>query len=209
LPETVPVTFTVNVQLLLAATLPAEIETLPDPATAVTTPPQVLANPLGVATTIPAGSESVNATPVKPRVFATGFVIVNVSEVDAFNPMLATPNAFAIEGGPTTVRLAEAPAPTPPSAEPAPPDTLFRTPAAVPVTFTEKVHEALAASVAPDMITLPDPALAKIEPPGQDPVIMLGEETCSPAGNVSPKPIALPDVPVFGLVIVKLSVVVP
>jgi len=114
LPETVPVTFTVNVQLLLAATLAAEIETLPDPATAVTTPPQVLAAPFGVATTIPAGSASVNATPVKPTVFAPGFVIVNVSEVDAFNPMLAAPNAFAIEGGATTATLADAVPPVPP-----------------------------------------------------------------------------------------------
>ena len=133
----------------------------------------------------------------------------HVNEVLVFVPMLAAPNAFAMEGAPITVRLAEAPAPTPPSVEPAPPDTLFRMPAAVPVTFTEKVHEALAASVAPDMITLPDPALAKIDPPGQDPEIMLGEETCSPAGNVSPKPIALRAIPAFGLVIVKLSVVVP
>jgi hypothetical protein len=108
LPETAPVTFTVNVQLLLAATLAAESETLPDPATAVTTPPQVLANPFGVATTIPAGRASVNATPVRPTVFAPGFVIVNVNEVDALNPMLAAPNTFAIEGGAITATLAEA-----------------------------------------------------------------------------------------------------
>ena len=114
MPETVPVTFTVNVQLLLAATLAAESETLPDPATAVAVPPQVLASPFGVATTIPAGSESVNATPVSPTVFAVGFVIVNVSEVDAFNAMLAAPNAFAIEGGAITATLADAVPPVPP-----------------------------------------------------------------------------------------------
>ena len=114
MPETVPVTFTVNVQLLLAATLAAEIEMLPDPATAVTTPPQVLVNPFGVATTIPAGSESVNATPVSAAVFASGFVTVNVSDVDAFNPMLAAPNAFAIEGGAITATLADAVPPVPP-----------------------------------------------------------------------------------------------
>jgi len=209
LPEAVPVTLIANVHALLTATLPPEIETLPDPATAVTTPPQVLATPFGVATTIPAGSVSVNATPVSPSVLATGFVIVNVNEVLLFVPMLAAPNAFAIAGGPITVTLAEAPEPPPPSVEPAPPETLFTTPATVPVTFTENVHEAFAASVAPDMITLPDPAVAKIDPPGQDPVIMLGEETCSPPGKVSPNPIPLRAVPVFGLVIVKLSVVVP
>jgi hypothetical protein len=209
LPEVVPVTLIANVHALFTAILTPEIETLPDPATAVTTPPQVLAAPFGVATTIPAGSVSVNATPVSPTVFAAGFVIVNVNEVDAFNAMLAAPNAFAIEGGPITVTLAEAPVPAPPCVEPAPPATLFSTPAAVPVTFTPNVHEAFAASVAPDMITLPDPALAKMDPLGQDPVIMLGEETCSPAGKVSPNPTPLSAVPVFGLVIVKLSVVVP
>ena len=209
LPEVVPVTLIANVHALFTAILTPEIETLPDPATAVAVPPQVLAAPFGVATTIPVGSVSVNATPVKPTVFPAGFVIVNVSEVDAFNAMLAAPNAFAIEGGPITVTLAEAPVPAPPCVEPAPPVTLFSTPAAVPVTFTPNVHDAFAASVAPDMITLPDPALAKIDPLGQDPVIMLGEETCSPAGKVSPNPIPLRAVPVFGLVIVKLSVVVP
>ena len=92
---------------------PAEIETLPEPATAVTTPPQVFATPFGVATTIPVGSASVNATPVKPTVFAPGFVIVNVSEVDALNPILAAPNTFAIEGGATTATLADAVPPAP------------------------------------------------------------------------------------------------
>jgi hypothetical protein len=209
LPEVVPVTLIANVHALFTAILTPEIETLPDPATAVAVPPQVLATPFGVATTIPVGSESVNATPVSPAVFADGFVIVNVNEVLLFVPMLATPNAFAIEGGPITVTLAEAPAPPPPSVEPTAPVTLFNVPAAAPVAFTPNVHEAFGASMAPDMITLPDPAVAKIDPPGQDPVIMLGEETCSPAGKVSPNPIPLSAVPVFGLVIVKLSVVVP
>jgi len=114
LPEVVPVTLIANVHALFTAILTPEIETLPDPATAVAVPPQVLAAPFGVATTIPVGSVSVNATPVKPTVFPAGFVIVNVSEVDAFNAMLAAPNAFAIEGGPITVTLAEAPVPAPP-----------------------------------------------------------------------------------------------
>ena len=113
-PGAVAVTFTERTQEELAATIAAVSETLPDPATALTTPPQVLASPFGVATTIPAGSASVNATPVRPTVFATGFVIVNVNEVDALNPMLAAPNAFAIEGGASTVTLAEAVPPVPP-----------------------------------------------------------------------------------------------
>src|SRR4029077_11115874 len=63
-PEVVPVTFTVSVQVLLTAIVPPVSGTLPDPATAVGVPPQVLVSPLGVATTKPAGRVSVNATPV-------------------------------------------------------------------------------------------------------------------------------------------------
>ena len=59
-----PVTFTVMVQLLLAAIVPPVSDRAPDPATAVAVPPQVLVKPLGVATTKPVGSVSVNATPV-------------------------------------------------------------------------------------------------------------------------------------------------
>ena len=113
-PSAVAVTFTERAQEEFAATVAAASETLPDPASAVTTPPQELASPFGVATTIPAGSASVNATPVSATVFAAGFVIVNVSEVDPFNETLAAPNAFAIEGGASTVTLADAVPPVPP-----------------------------------------------------------------------------------------------
>ena len=113
-PGAVAVTFTERTQEELAATVAPVSETVPDPAAAITAPPHVLAKPFGVATTIPAGSASVNATPVSPTVFATGFVIVNVNEVDAFNAMLAAPNTFAIEGGASTVTLAEAVPPVPP-----------------------------------------------------------------------------------------------
>jgi hypothetical protein len=113
-PRAVAVTLKETTQEELAATVAAVSETLPDPATAVAVPPQVLATPFGVATTIPAGSASVNVTPVSPTVFPAGFVIVNVSEVDALNPMLAAPNAFAIEGGATTAILADAVPPVPP-----------------------------------------------------------------------------------------------
>ena len=63
-PAVVPVTLTETVQLALAANVPAERLMLPDPATAVAVPPQVLFNPLGVATTKPAGRLSVNAMPL-------------------------------------------------------------------------------------------------------------------------------------------------
>jgi hypothetical protein len=55
-PRAVAVTFTERTQEEFAATVAAASETLPDPATAVATPPQVLAKPFGVATTIPEGN---------------------------------------------------------------------------------------------------------------------------------------------------------
>jgi hypothetical protein len=68
-PAVVPVTFTENVQELLAARVPPARLTAPEPAVAVIVPlPQVPVNPLGVETTRPAGSVSLNATPVAPAV---------------------------------------------------------------------------------------------------------------------------------------------
>jgi hypothetical protein len=207
-PRAVAVTFTERTQEEFAATVAAASETLPDPATAVATPPQVLAKPFGVATTIPEGSESVNATPVKPTVFATGFVIVNVSEVEAFNAMLAAPNTFAIEGGATTATLADAVPPVPPCVEVTAPVVLFCAPAAIPVTFTVKLQEALAASVPPDKLTLVEPATAVAVPPQvlADP---FGVAITSPAGNVSVKPIPVSDTDAFGLPILIVSDVPP
>src|SRR6185369_9154641 len=63
-PAVVPWTLTETVQLALAANVPPVRLMLPDPATAVAVPPQVLFNPLGVATTRPAGKLSVKAMPL-------------------------------------------------------------------------------------------------------------------------------------------------
>jgi hypothetical protein len=115
-PAVVPCTFTETVQLALAARVPAERLMLPDPATAVAVPPQVLFKPLGVATTNPAGRLSVKAMPVNARL-VLGFWIVNVSEVVPFNGMLAAPNTLVIEGGVATVKLADAVLPVPPLVE--------------------------------------------------------------------------------------------
>src|SRR5882724_9087626 len=131
-PDAVPVTFTVTVQVLLAATVPPVSETLPEPATAVAVPPHVLVNPFGVATTIPAGKLSVNATPVSATALAAGLVMVNVSEVVPFSGTLAAPKALAIDGGATTLMKAEAVPPVPPSVEVTCPVVLFCVPAAVP-----------------------------------------------------------------------------
>lgn len=59
-----PVMFTTTVQLLLVAIDPPVRLILPDPAVAVGVPLQLLVSPLGVATTNPAGSVSVTATPL-------------------------------------------------------------------------------------------------------------------------------------------------
>ena len=70
-------------------------------------------SPFGSATCRPAGSVSLNAMPVSARL-ALGLLSVKVSDVFAFNRMLAAPKALVIVGGAATVRLAEAVLPVPP-----------------------------------------------------------------------------------------------
>ncbi|MDQ6758337.1 MAG: hypothetical protein M3Z32_00560, partial [Acidobacteriota bacterium] len=86
---------------------------------------------------------------------------------------------------------------------------LFFAPAVVPVTFTEKVHEPLAASVSPVSETVPDPGAAVIVPPPQVPVWPLGVDTTKPNGRVSVKPMPLSVTVVFEFVIVKIRLVLP
>jgi hypothetical protein len=115
-PGVVPWTFTETVQLALAASVPADKLTEPDPAAAVAVPPHVLFR-LGVEATInPAGKLSVKAIPVSARL-VFGFWMVNVSEVVPFSGICAAPKAFVIAGGVATVRLAEAVLPVPPLVE--------------------------------------------------------------------------------------------
>src|SRR5260221_6683772 len=96
---------TTTVHDVLVAIEPPVKLMLVEPATAAGVPPQVLLSPLGVATTSPVGSVSLNATPASATVFAAGFVIVNVSDVVPFSGTPTAPNAFAMDGGATTVRL--------------------------------------------------------------------------------------------------------
>src|SRR6266550_3212246 len=111
-------------------------------------------------------------------------------------------------GAAPTVTLAKAVPPVPPSTEVTAPVVLFFVPAVVPVTFTLKVHDALATSVATVKLMLPDPATAVIVPPPQLPVSPFGVETTRPAGNVSVKPTPV-NVVALGLLMVKLSGVDP
>src|SRR5580658_7768615 len=84
LPLAVPVVFTVIVQEEFTAIVPVAKVMEPEPAVAVTVPPQVLVKAFGVETTIPAGKVSVKATPVSAAAFATGLVSVKVRVEFAF-----------------------------------------------------------------------------------------------------------------------------
>ena len=103
--------------------------------------------------------------------------------------------------------LADAVLPVPPSVEVTAPDVLLLSPDVAPFTFAAKVHVPFAGRVAPDRLTVPEPAVAVIVPPPHDPDTPLGV-TANPAGNGSLNP--TPDRAVaFGLLIVKLNDVVP
>src|SRR5438270_495840 len=169
---------------------------MPVGAVVVNVPPHTVADAL--ATVSPVGSVSVNATPVSGFTLAAGLVMVKVNDVVAFNAIVEGLNTFAIDGGASTAMLAEAVPPVPPSVEvtlavlPVPPSVevtctlLFFTPAVVPCTFTETVHEALVAKVPADRLTEPEPATAVAVPPQvlDNP---LGVATTRPAGRLSVK----------------------
>src|SRR5262249_50520517 len=163
-------------------------------------------SPLGVEMIRPAGSVSLNATPVSPTVVLP-LVIVNCKLVDPFSAMLAAPNALLIVGGATTVTVAVAVLLLPPSVELTCTE-LFLSPAVVPCTFTETAHEALAASVPPDRLTEPAPPVAVAVPPQV--LFRFGvDATTSPAGrlsvNANPLSVAL----LFGLLMLIRSKVLP
>ena len=172
-------------QLTLAGTEPPDRLNVPEPGLAVSVPPHVPMRLFGVAITIPAGKLSVNAIPARVTVFAAGLVRVNVSVEVPFGAIRFGVKDFAREGGATTVTDAAAVPPVPPDVEFTAPVTLFFAPAVVPVTFTENVHELLAAIVPPDKPMLCVPAAAVIVPAPHEPVRPLGPETTNPAGKVS------------------------
>ena len=205
-PEDAPVTVTLNWQGAPVATVaPASI--IVTGAVTVKVPPHCELVPL--ATVRPVGRVSVNPTPVSEAGFPAGLVIVNVSNVVLFKEIGLGTNDLEITGGASTKTEAEAVKPVPPSFEVTALVVLFWVPAAVPVTFTEKVQGVLAARVAPDRLTTPVPAVAVMVPPPQDPVSPLGEAIASPAGNVSLKATPESATVVFRFEIVKLSEVEP
>jgi len=210
-PAVVPVMFTAKVHEPFAGSVaPARLIADEPSVEVMVPPPQVPDRALGVATISPDGNESVNATPVSATELAAGLVMVNEIEVEPFSGMDEAPNDVEIDDGEATLRLADAVLPVPPLVDVTTPVVLERLPEAVPVTFTEKVHELLAASVAAVRLTEPEAAVDTIVPPPQLPLSPLGDATTRPAGNVSVKCTPLSET-VFaaGLVMVKVSEVVP
>src|SRR5262245_20909640 len=98
-PAVVPVTVTLNEQLLLAAIAPPLSEIMFGAVVVSVPPPHTVEVPFG--TVKPAGKVSVTATPVN-AVVVFGLVIVNVRTLVPFSGIVAALNDFAIVGGPTT-----------------------------------------------------------------------------------------------------------
>jgi|SRR5580658_8583 hypothetical protein len=107
--------------------------------------------------------------------------------------------------GATTVTLADAVFPVPPSVELTALVTLFCTPLAIPTTLTEKLHDVPPASVAPDNATVAAPALAEIVPPPHVPLKPFGVATTSPAGSESLKATELRELLALGFAKVNVS----
>jgi hypothetical protein len=185
-PAVAPVTVTLKTHVPPAAIV-APASEIPAGAVVVTVPPQAALVPF--TTVSPVGSVSVNATPVSGAVLTVGFVSVKPSAVVPANGIPAGLKAFAITGGATTVKLAEAVAPVPPSVDVTFPVVLFCAPATVPVTLTANVQEALCARLAPDKLTTFVACVAVMLPPPHVPESPFGVEITSPDGRVSLKAI--------------------
>jgi len=209
-PACTPFTFTEMVHDPLGANPPPERLTEPDPAVPMTVPPQVLLRPLGVATTSPAGSASVNATPVSASV-VLGLLIWKVSDVVAFAWMLAAPNALVMVGALATVSVAVLlVAPIPPFVELTAPVVFDTVPDCVPVTFTTIVHVVPGVAILPPVRLMLVLFAAAVTVPPQLLVTPGVLATCNPLVSVSLKAIPFSAlVLAAGLVIVKVTVVVP
>lgn len=109
--------------------------------------------------------------------------MVKLSEVEPLSGMLAAPNALVMVGGPTTLTLALDVFPAPPLVE-LTLTLLFFTPAVVPCTLTETVQLAFGARLAPERLTVEEPAVAVAVPPH---VLFRpeGVATTRPAGRLS------------------------
>src|SRR5262249_11415405 len=204
-PAVAPVTVTVKLHVPLDA-MDAPVSVIVLGFVVVRVPPQVAVGP-EVATVNPAGSVSVNPTPVNPTV-EFGLVIVKVRLVVPPSGIFGTPNALLIIGGATTVIDALAVPPVPPSVDVIFPLVLFLTPAVVPVTSTRTVHVPVAAIVPPLNVSVVSPAFGVNVPPHA--VFAFGvAATCKPAGSESVNATPVSAVVVLLFVRVNSNVAVP
>jgi hypothetical protein len=197
-----PVTVTLNWHWPLAATV-APVKEIPVGFVVVSVPPHTVA--VLLATVKPVGSVSLKATPVKAvAVFA--FAIVNCSEVVVFDGIEAGLNALVIDGGPTTVRFADAVFPVPPLADVTAPVVLVYWPATTPVTVTLNWQVLFELIDAPDS-EIPVGFVVVSVPPHTVAVLLA---TVKPAGSVSVNatPVNAKAL-AAGFVIVNCSAVVP
>jgi hypothetical protein len=137
------------------------------------------------------------------------FVIVKLNEVEPPCKILVCPNNSPIDGWLSTVKLADAAVPLPSLVELNALVVLVYEPAVAAVTLILKMHCDPAATVPPERLIEPLPAIAVIVPPPHDPVRPFGVATTRPDGRVSvnARPVAPVELSVF--VTVKISWLVP
>ena len=144
-PVLVAVTLTANVHDALPASVAPDRLMLPLPGVAVMVPPpHEPLEPLGVATTRPAGRVSLKPTPLR-ELEPLGLLTVKESEVLAPTLIEAAPNDLLIDGGlgVVTVMVEVAVLPFPPSLDATALVVLTWVPVLVAVTLTANVHDAL------------------------------------------------------------------
>lgn len=203
-PALTPVTSTVMVHDAVAAMTAPDRLMLLVPGLAVKVPPrQVVTAPLGVDTTRPAGSVSVKLT-VSATV-AFGFVMVKLRLLLPPTGIANRPKLLVVTGGATTVMLAEAVFPNPPSMDVTLLVVLLSTPATVPFTTMVNMHVPRGGSVIPLAVRTLAVKVSTVA--GQDPADVTGPTAASPEGKVSVKPTPLNATVPFGFVIVKVRVV--
>lgn len=202
-PEAAPVTVTLNVHGVPTATVAPESVIALVPKKVCSVPPHTVE--VALATVSPVGSVSWNATPVSETVLPVGLVMVNCSDEVPFTAIVEGLNAFAIEGGATTLIGTDVVPPDPPSVDVTALVLLVWLPAAVPVTFTFNEQFAPAASVTPESENVCAPTTAVNVPPQL--MLFAPAATARPEDNVSVKPMPLKEIGVgFGFVIVNSSV---
>jgi hypothetical protein len=207
-PGVTPITLTETTHEAFTGMVEPAREMLPLPAVAVVLPPQLDVRAFGVDTTRPAGSVSVNDTPVF-GIVVLGLVIVKVSEVLPLTGIDAAPKTLAILGGELVLTeiFAVAVLPTP-WFEFTVTELTFA-PGVTPTTLTEMLQEVFGASVEPVSDMLAPPATAKTVPETQFVRRPFGVATEMPAGSESMNPTPVFELAALGLVTVSVSEVVP